>query len=242
MEEIIRYKLPELPDIHDFEATEQPQPENPDQVIDPEAAEDKIEIDPEIEPQEEAEQQKGAGKKATQEQQRLRWIIERAQRANEQADQRLHTIEQKTILVSKVKPVVEPDFVMNINIETKLKHMINIYTKILQQYVNRSHWGPLNYNLKDATRILDDIGSFITTARYFKAEEMQEAFELIDFVPRLDKMHMLLRKYHDSLEHMAYIRVTLHPFINESVIFSQFYSKSPSRISTRENQRNTSMK
>ena len=54
---------------------------------------------------------------------------------------------------------------MNIEIESQLKHIIDLYSKIL--YLHRSSIPTVNYNLFDAHRITDSLGSFISSTKYF---------------------------------------------------------------------------
>ncbi len=61
-----------------------------------------------------------------------------------------------------------PEFTIDIRLESKLKHVIDIYTKIL--YLNKASIPLVNYNLRDAYRILDSLGGFLSSQRYFKPE------------------------------------------------------------------------
>jgi ATP-dependent Lon protease len=108
--------------------------------------------------------------------------------------------------------VSEPEFALDIHLEAKLKHIIDMYSKILA--LNKSQLPLVNYNLKDAYRILDSLGSFLASSRYFRNDELQEAFEHVDIISRIDKIHSLIRKYYNFLEHFADLGVRFYFFIN----------------------------
>ncbi len=59
-----------------------------------------------------------------------------------------------------------PEFNMNLEIETKLKYVIDMYTKILilnnPKLAQQAMQPLVNYNLKDGYRILDSLGGFLT--------------------------------------------------------------------------------
>lgn len=213
-DEIYRYKLPELSDNSDFEAggrqAEHVEHEEPHHEIinDHEPEEEKPDVDANYD-QGDLASQIASDKNISNREKRLRWLLEKTQKTIEDDESDPHTnIENKSILVSKIKPVIEPEFVLDIHREAKLKHIIDIYTKIL--YLNKSQIPLVNYNLKDAFRILDSLGSFIAGAKYFKADELQEAFELTELTARLDKMHSFLRKYYNFLEHFADLGVKFY--------------------------------
>jgi len=137
---------------------------------------------------------------ATKREKRLKFLLDKTRRTM-QDENPLQVIEQGSFLISKLKPVTEPDFMMDINLEARLKHLIDIYTKILT--LNRNQVPLVNYNLNDAYRILDSLGGFLAASRYFKGEELQHAYEQLDITSRLDGMHSLLRRYYSFLEHFA---------------------------------------
>jgi len=143
---------------------------------------------------------------ATKREKRLKFLLDKTRRTM-QDENPLQVIEQGSFLISKLKPVVEPDFMMDINLEARLKHLIDIYTKILT--LNRNQVPLVNYNLNDAYRILDSLGGFLAASRYFKGEELQNAYEHLDITSRLDSMHSLLRRYYSFLEHFADLGVRL---------------------------------
>ena len=132
---------------------------------------------------------------------RLKFLIERTQKTIKTDEAPLEEEETSSFLVSKIKPVHELDFTFDIQLEAKLKHLIDIYTKIL--FLNRSSVPLVNYNLKDSYRILDSLGSFLSSSRYFKNDELQDVFEKLDIYNRLDGIHSMMRKYYNFLEHFA---------------------------------------
>jgi hypothetical protein len=66
-----------------------------------------------------------------------------------------------------------------------------------------------NYNFQDAFRILDSLGGYLAMSKYFKNEEIQDAFEQTDIYSKVDKIHALLLKYYHFLEHFSDIGVRL---------------------------------
>ena len=143
----------------------------------------------------------------TKKEQRLKSLLDRTRRTMENENP-LQVIEEGSFLLSKIKPVHEPDFQLDIHLEAKLKHIIDMYSKILA--LNKSQLPLVNYNLKDAYRILDSLGSFLASSRYFRNEELQDAFEQVDIHLRVDKIHSLIRKYFNFLEHFADLGVYYH--------------------------------
>jgi hypothetical protein len=89
-----------------------------------------------------------------------------------------------TMIQATLKLITEPRFAMDIQIESKLKHLIDTYSKIL--YMNRSQLPLVNYNFADAYRIVDSLAGFLCSVRYFDKQIMQESLETIELVPRLE--------------------------------------------------------
>lgn len=131
---------------------------------------------------------------------RLKFLLERTRRTMD-TDHPLKVIEEGSFLIGKIKPVMEPEFELNIHLEAKLKHMIELYSKILA--LNKTQLPTVNYNLKDAYRILDSLGGNIANYRYFRNEELQDAFEQVEIEGRADKIHSLLLKYFNMFEHFS---------------------------------------
>lgn len=108
-------------------------------------------------------------------------------------------------LVAHIKKITEPDFEVNISLETKLKHLIDIYSKIL--YMNKGQIPLVNYNLQDANRIVDSMGGVISAMGYFKKKELQEVFEIIEINERLNNVHNLAAKYLSFLQNFSDVGV-----------------------------------
>lgn len=108
-------------------------------------------------------------------------------------------------LVAQIKKITEPEFEVDISLETKLKHLIDIYSKIL--YMNKGQIPLVNYNLQDANRIIDSLGGVITSMGYYKKKELQEAFEVNEISERLSKIHVLAAKYLSFLQNFSDVGV-----------------------------------
>ena len=110
-------------------------------------------------------------------------------------------------LTVNIGKIVEPEFDVDIALETKLKHLIDIYSKIL--YMNKGQIPLVNYNLNDANRIIDSLGGVLSSMGYYKKNDLQEAFEIIDISERLNKIHILASKYLSFLQNFSDVGVIL---------------------------------
>ena len=105
----------------------------------------------------------------------------------------------------QLKKIIEPEFNVDISLETKLKHLIDIYSKIL--YMNKGQIPLVNYNLQDANRIIDSLGGILASMGYYKKNDLQDAFEVNDVNERLNKIHILAAKYLSFLQNFSDIGV-----------------------------------
>lgn len=109
------------------------------------------------------------------------------------------------ILVAQIKKLTEPEFQVDISLEIKMKHLIDIYSKIF--YINKGQMPFLNYNLQDAHRIIDSMGGVISSTGYYKKKELQEAFEILEIEERFNKVHNLASKYLSFLQNFSDVGV-----------------------------------
>ena len=122
-----------------------------------------------------------------------------------QAQRSLVDDDPNYFLVAQIKKISEPEFEVDISLETKLKHLIDIYSKIL--YMNKGQIPLVNYNLQDANRIIDSLGGVITSMGYYKKKDLQEAFEVNEISERLSKIHVLAAKYLSFLQNFSDVGV-----------------------------------
>lgn len=109
------------------------------------------------------------------------------------------------LLCAKVKLIEDPAFELDIQLETHLKHLIDIYSKIL--YMNKSQIPLVNYNLQDAYRIVDSLGGFLSTTKYYDKDVMYEAYQTIPLRDRLEQVHGLMNKYLVFLQYFSDVGV-----------------------------------
>lgn len=128
------------------------------------------------------------------------------------------------ILVAHIKKLTEPDFQVDISLEIKMKHLIDIYSKIF--YINKGQMPFLNYNLQDAPRIVDSMGGVISSTGYYKKKELQEAFEVLNIEERFNKVHNLASKYLTFLQNFSDVGVDeFNYFLLKLIIFLEISPK-----------------
>ena len=145
-------KLPELGDASDLGTEQHEFNDNSEEVIDSEENQGEHEQESEYDSQGDLAADIASSKNISNREKRLRWLLEKTQKTIQNEDP-LASIENKSLLVSEVRPVREPEFAMDIHLEAKMKHIIDIYMKLL--YLNKTQIPLVNYNLKDAYRLLD---------------------------------------------------------------------------------------
>jgi hypothetical protein len=73
--------------------------------------------------------------------------------------------------------IEDPPFELDIQMESHLKHLIDLYSKVL--YMNKSQIPLVNYNLQDAYRIVDSLGGFLASSKYYEKHMLQLTYEII---------------------------------------------------------------
>jgi hypothetical protein len=73
--------------------------------------------------------------------------------------------------------------------------------------LNKGQIPLVNYNLRDAYRLLDSLGGILCSTNYFKAPEMQEAIQKIELGERLEIIHSLMAKHLIFLQNFSDIGV-----------------------------------
>lgn len=114
-------------------------------------------------------------------------------------------LDPERILQATFKFIQEPHFLLDIQLESQLKHLIDTYSKIL--YMNRSQLPLVNYNFADSYRIIDSLGGFLCIIKYFEKSVMQETLETIPLPHRLEKVHGLMSKYLVFLQYYSDVGV-----------------------------------
>ena len=161
-----------------------------------------------VDDQESADNQKqvnGAQAKKKESKSLTKEIIAILEAKRNQAQRSLVDDDPNYFLVAQIKKISEPEFEVDISLETKLKHLIDIYSKIL--YMNKGQIPLVNYNLQDANRIIDSLGGVITSMGYYKKKDLQEAFEVNEISERLSKIHVLAAKYLSFLQNFSDVGV-----------------------------------
>lgn len=161
---------------------------------------DELGSEPQIKKTDEAETQKKQGSSSL-----TKEIIAILEAKRNKAQRSLFEEDQNFYLSATIKKIIEPGFDVDISLETKLKHLIDIYSKIL--YMNKGQIPLVNYNLQDANRIIDSLGGVLSSMGYYKKNELQEAFEILEVEERLNKIHILASKYLSFLQNFSDVGV-----------------------------------